>query len=127
MTDHDPFDDIEAFFGPYSAAFRSGDMAAIDALFEYPYLLSNADGTREVANSDFYQSLHDKLKGKGWVGSRFDSFRKFRSGQDGAIVVVDYSRLRPDGSVLNGGRAAYVMRHRADGWKLIGILDDFPG
>ena len=127
MSGGDPFDDVEAFYGPYREAFHSGDMAAVDALFEYPYLLSNADGVREVDNSDFYRGLFDNLKSGGWTGSRFDSFRKLRMGKDGAIVMVEYSRLRADGSVMNGGRAAYVLRHRPDGWKLVGILDGFGG
>jgi ketosteroid isomerase-like protein len=127
MAEVDPFDDVEAFYGPYRKAFHSGDMAAIEALFEYPYVLSNPEGVREIHDSSFYKALFDKLKGGGWIGSRFDRFRKLRMGKDGAIVMVDYSRLREDGSVMNSGSAAYVLRHRPDGWKLVGILDGFGG
>ena len=51
----------------------------------------------QVVNSDFYRSIFDGFKGSGYAKSRSDSFRKFRMGQDGAMVIVDYVRLRADG------------------------------
>jgi hypothetical protein len=125
MPDRDPFDALEDFFGPYREAFHSGDMAAMNALFEFPYVLSNADGLREVKDSSVHKSQRDKLKGKEWIGTRFDRFRKFRMGKSGAMVLVDYSRLNPDGSVWTSGSAGYLLRHGEGGWKLVGILDEF--
>ena len=125
MAQHDPFDEIEDFYKAYGRAFNAADLPAIDAMFEYPYLLTNAEGSRQVENSDFYRSLLESLKKAGWAGSRVENFQKIRMGKDGAIIIVDYMRLRADGSELNGNRAAYLLRHRADGWKLVGIVDGY--
>ncbi len=125
MAEHDPFDDIDAFYQAYGKAFTAADVAAIDAMFEYPYLLTNAEGSRQVDDMGFYRSLLEHLKTVGFAGSRISNFQKVRMGRDGAIIIVDYMRLRADGSELNGNRAAYLLRHRADGWKLVGIIDGY--
>ena len=125
MAQHDPFDDLDAFYAAYGKAFTAADIAAIDAMFEYPYLLTNAEGSRQVEDVEFYRALLDHLKTVGFAGSRVSNYRKIRMGRDGAIIIVDYMRLRADGSELNGNTAAYLLRHRPDGWKLVGIVDGY--
>ena len=121
----DPFDEVDDFFRPYRDAFQSADMAAIDALFEYPYVISNADGIREVKDSAVYKSQRAKIETNDWLDTRFDRFRKFRMGKGGALVLVDYARVKADGSVFHTGSFAYMLRHGPDGWKMVGILDEF--
>jgi len=112
VAGHDPFDELEAFYKAYRTAFDAADVEAVDKMFEYPYLLTNAQGSRQVENSDYYRSLLEQLKRAGWAGSRIANWQKIRMGKDGAIIIVDYMRLRADGSELNGNRAAYLLRHR---------------
>jgi hypothetical protein len=119
----DPFDAVEAFFDLYLKAFYSGDAAAIDAVFEYPCVLGAGGAVSEIRDSMFYLDVLERFKAMGCVASRYESFRKFRSGQDGAMVLADYARLRADGSVINTSRGAYLLRHRPEGWKLVGMLD----
>jgi ketosteroid isomerase-like protein len=125
MPARDPFDDIEAFYEPYRKAVYTCDMAAIDTMFEYPYMISDADGIREIPNSDLYRQACAYFKSIGAAGSNFDSFRKLRMGRDGAMVMLRYTRVHTDGSVLKKGRATYFLRHRPDGWKFVGIIDEF--
>ena len=125
MTGQDPFDELDAFYEAYGKAFTGADVAAIDAMFEYPYLLTNAEGSKQVEDVGFYRSLLDHLREVGFAGSRVSNYQKIRMGKDGAIIIVDYMRLRADGSELNGNTAAYLLRHRPDGWKLVGIVDGF--
>ena len=125
MSAHDPFDDLDGFYEAYGKAFTAADVATIDVMFEYPYLLTNAEGSKQVENVEFYRSLLEHLKQVGFAGSRVSNYKKIRMGKDGAIIIVDYMRLRADGSELNGNTAAYLLRHRADGWKLVGIVDGY--
>ena len=123
----DPFDQIEAFYEAYGRAFTACDLDAIDALFEYPYLLTNSSGSVEMPDRGFYAELLGKLKSAGWIGSRVGSFKKVRMGRDGAAIIVDYRRIGQDGETLGADTAAYFLHHRPDGWKLIGICDGYGG
>jgi hypothetical protein len=125
MATRDPFDEIEGFFGSYIEAFYSGDPASLDALFEYPCVFSTPESVGTLENSDVYREVSESFRRSGIVTTRYDSLRKIRMGQDGAMVLAEYSRLRADGSVVSRGSGAYVLRHRPDGWKLIAMLDGF--
>ena len=127
----DPFDTIEAFYERYGEAFNTGDLVAIEAMFDYPWLLSSAAGVRQIeADADpsaFYATLLASLRQRGWARSTVESFAKFRMGVDGALIAVDFARLRDDGSVLETGRAGYFLRDRPDGWKIAAIVDGLGG
>jgi hypothetical protein len=124
-----PFDELEQFYRDYNAAFNAADLATVESRFTFPWLVISAGGIRQVEDgpdrSDHYRSVIDALKAKGWSGSRIDRYEQFRIGEDGALVAVHYSRLRGDGSVIDGGRAGYMLRHGSDGWKFTAILDGF--
>jgi hypothetical protein len=127
MPERDPFDEIEAFYETYLDTFSAGDLPALDPMFEYPYLLSDAEGVREIPDSGLYRSIIDSFQGTGYARSRFDSFRKLRMGHDRAMVFVDYTRVRQDGSIMKTAKGAYILRHRPDGWKIVAMFDNFGG
>jgi ketosteroid isomerase-like protein len=125
MPTPDPFDEIEAFYEPYRKAVYTSDIAALDNMFEYPYLHSDATGSREVPNIEVFRATCESLRTSGAAGSNFDTFRKLRMGKDGAVVMLKYTRMHKDGSVMRTGRATYFLHHRPDGWKFVGIFDEF--
>lgn len=122
-------DELDAFFAAYSDAFAARDLAAIDALFEYPFVVLNADGAREVEDLEFYRDLLDQFQGSEWATTRVEKVQKMRMGKDGAILRIEYTRLRADGSKLTGSNlpfengSAYLLRRRDDGWKIVGLVD----
>lgn len=122
-------DELDAFFSVYGAAFAARDLAAIDALCEYPLSICTADGCSEVRDSGFYASLIERFEASEFVQSQFLGMHKACMGKDGAILVADYRRLKADGSELEEGAlpfprgCCYYLRKRDDGWKLVGLAD----
>lgn len=121
--------ELDAFFRDYGAAFASGDLAAIDALCEYPLSVCTADGCSEVRDSGFYASLLERFEASEFVQSQFLGMYKACMGRDGAILVANYRRLKADGSELEECAlpfprgCCYTLRRRDNGWKLIGLAD----
>jgi ketosteroid isomerase-like protein len=124
-----PFDALEQFYMDYNAAFNAANLATVESHFIFPWLVISAAGVRQVEDgpdrSAHYQSVIDALRAKGWSGSRIDRYEQYRMGEDSALVAVHYSRLRADGSMIDSGRAGYMLRHTDDGWKFTAILDGF--
>lgn len=122
-------DELDAFFRVYGAAFAGGDLAAIDALCEYPLSVCTVDGCSEVRDSGFYASLLKRFESSEFAQSQFLGLHKACMGKDGAILVADYRRLKADGSELEADAlpfplgCCYTLRRRKDGWRLVGLAD----
>lgn len=128
-SDDELASELDAFFRSYGAAFGAGDVEAIDGMCEYPFIVSDADGTYEVADSQFYRSLIDRFRKSEFAETRYSAIEKLKMGADGAVIVTRFRRFGSDGAPLDDdclpfpNGCAYFLRRREDGWKIIGLAD----
>jgi hypothetical protein len=133
MTAIDPFDAVEDFYRAYTAAFAARDLAALEALCEYPMALSDVAGARQIVDGEFYRSLMERFDTSSWAKTEISAARKLRMGADGAIFFLEFVRsdaegreLPPDELAFPRG-CAYFLRYRSGGWKLVGLADRLVG
>lgn len=96
---------IDAFLRFYIAAFNSCDGAAIAAHYAYPSLSLRGDGALSLLNSreqaePFFTSMAPAYSEQGGVDWRADNVKVLSIGSRCALVTVDWSMLRSDGSPL---------------------------
>ena len=126
-------DEIDRFYSSYGAAFAARDLDALEALCEYPMALADAAGRRQITDRSFYADLIDRFGQSHWATTRIDRVQKLPMGRDGAILIMEYARLRADGSELPEQElpfprgCVYFLRRRDDGWKIVGLADHLPG
>lgn len=122
-------EELDAFFQSYGRDFASGNLAAIDAMCEYPLAVCEGQHRLQVANKDYYGSLMQQFRQTAFAQSRFLGMQKLAMGKDGAVLFVSYRRLNAAGDELEPGTlpfpngCAYFLKRRADGWKIIGLAD----
>ena len=66
------------------------------------------------------------LKARGWVRGGIDRFTAWTFADDLAMVLVDFTRYKADGSVLDAGRACYTVRRDGKAWKMLTIAEVKP-
>jgi ketosteroid isomerase-like protein len=119
---------IHAFLRSYVAAFNSCDGAAISAHYAYPSLSLRGDGTLSLLNSreqaePFFTSMARTYSEQGCVDSRADNVKVHSIGSGCALVTVDWSMLRSDGSPLRTWTHSYNVL--ADGDRTLFLLATF--
>ncbi|MFC3173937.1 hypothetical protein ACFOD9_06710 [Novosphingobium bradum] len=122
-------DDIDRFYSDYGRAFTARDLAALGALCEFPLLLADSAGIRQIEDAGFFSGLFERFARSTWATTRIDGTSKFAMGEDGAMLTIAFTRLREDGSELAPEEipfprgCSYFLRRRGNGWKLVGLAE----
>ena len=122
-------DEIDHFYNAYGRAFATCDLEALEALCEYPILVADAEGGRQITAPSFFRSLFERFRDSTWATTRVDRISKLAMGGDGAVLIIEFARLREDGTELGAAElpfhrgCSYFLRRRDDGWKLVGLTE----
>lgn len=133
MTNSKTKQEIDQFYKRYGEAFAARDLAGVAALCEFPMMLADGDGYRQIEDESFFQSLFDRFDASSWAETRTQGVTTLDLGQDGAVLVMRFTRIRADGTELAADElpfareCCYFLRRRADGLKLVGLADPLPG
>jgi hypothetical protein len=114
--------EIGKFYGRYIDLFNAGQVAEIQDLFEFPWAMLSAQGPFLVNDREAGLALYTKvwgdLKKEAWAATKTDKLEWFAVGADGALLQVDFTRFRTDGSTMMTGRAYYAARRRDGVWHI---------
>lgn len=106
----------------YLAAFLADDLAAIDALVQYPLAYIGAGTVRMLDQWPFKPSA--LRAAKDWHTSVDMEFEVIGISETKAHVILKRcTRVRRDGSPIEDVFAFYAWTRTEDGWKLFAISD----
>jgi hypothetical protein len=112
---------IEAY-ERYLKAFLAGDLAAIDALVQYPLAYIGDGKVSMLDHWPFEPSMLRKLKG--WHTSVDMAYEVIGISDTKAHVVLKRcTRVRRDGSPIEDVFAFYAWTRTPDGWKMFALSD----
>jgi hypothetical protein len=114
--------EVEAAYRAYIAGFLASDLAAIDAVIQYP--LAYIGGGR-VELLEAYPFNPSELRARtGWHTTLDATFDVAAVSRDKAHIVLSHAkRVRADGSLIETVSAFYAFTKTQGGWKLFAISD----
>jgi ketosteroid isomerase-like protein len=122
--------ELEAFYVSYAAAFNSKDVTTISECFACPCALITGEGLNQCATERDVQRLLEEflagLKERGWTRSEMGQLKIWPMSEDLAMVVVDATRHKADGAILEPVRSCYIVRRDANHWKIVTIAEVNP-
>jgi hypothetical protein len=124
--------ELEAFYkSTYAAAFGSEDVAAIGECWSYPCaLITGEQGLYQFATGGDFRGMVGKLladlKDRGWVRSEINQLKTWPLAEDLAMMLVDGTRYKADGSVLERVRALYTVRLDNKSWRIVTLSEVKP-
>jgi len=109
-------DQVRQAMDRYTRAFEQGDLEGVTAWVRFPltYIAEN-----EVRTLDRYPFDPAKLKAKTGFDHARVGFDVISVDPDKAHVLVNGTRHRADGSVIEAIESIYVLTHGDDGWKVV--------
>ena len=123
-------EELEAFYKSYAAAFNSKDVTAISECFACPCALITGQGLNRCATESDVQDLLGKilagLKERGWTHSEMGHLKIWPMSEDLAMVVVDATRHKAEGAILEPVRSCYTVRRDANNWKIVTVSEIAP-
>jgi hypothetical protein len=127
----DAASEMKAFYDHYIERFNSGDEAGANACYAYPWNLVTDSKVIAMASPDsgkgLFTALYDRLRPLGWTATEIDKVDAYPAGTNGGLLRVDYRRVRGDGSVIETGRACYMVERTDGRWHFVGCVDSFVG
>ena len=123
--------ELEAFYKSYSDVSISEDVAAISEFWGCPCaFISGQQGLVQFTNeSDIQRMLRNfwtDLKERGWVRSEIDPLKTWPLAENLVMLLVDGTRYKADGSVLERVRVCYTVRRDANKWKFVTFSEVKP-
>jgi hypothetical protein len=122
--------EMKAFYDHYIESFNSGDEAAANDCYRYPWnLVMNSEVipmTSAENGKGMFQALYDRLRPLGWTATEIDTVDAYPAGANAGLLKVDYRRMRGDGSVIETGKVCYMVE-KTDSWHIVGCVDSFAG
>lgn len=123
--------EVEAFYHAYIDAFNREDTDFFLRAFCYPnaFLTGEQGMTINAKESDmqrFYQNVMASIQARGWDRSAVDRLQVQPFSETLAMVTADYTRYKKDNTILEQGRACYMMRRDGDSWKMLTIAEIKP-
>ncbi len=123
--------ELKSFYKAYIDIFNRGDPLAVNDCYAHPWNLVTQGRVVTIADKaaglSLFSDLFGRLRGEGWAASAIDAIEAYPAGADGGLIIVDYRRVRADGSLLEAGRGCYTMERAAGSWKFAGIVESFDG
>ncbi len=127
----DAIAEMKAFYAHYIESFNTGDEAAANACYSYPWnLVLNSEVipmTSRDSGKGMFQALYDRIQPLGWTATEVDHVEAHPAGDKSGLLKVDYRRVRGDGSVIEYGRCCYMVEKTDGAWHFTGCVDSFTG
>lgn len=121
--------ELEAFYKSYAAAFTRGDVAAASECWACPSAFITGRGLDHYATERDIQRMLGKyiadLKEREWVRSDIE-LKTWPMAEDLAMILVDGTRYKADGSLLERVRVCYFVRRDANNWKIVTLSEIKP-
>lgn len=122
---------MKAFYAHYIASFNSGDEAAANACYTYPWnLVMNSEVIPMISAESgrgMFQALYDRILPLGWTATEIEKVDAHPAGANSGLLEVEYRRVRGDGSVIERGRCCYMVERTDGEWRFTGCIDSFSG
>ncbi|MGH7962037.1 MAG: DUF6841 family protein [Candidatus Binatia bacterium] len=123
--------EVEAFYQAYIDGFNREDIDFFLRAFSYPNaFLTGEQGliihAKESDMQHFYQSTMASIQARGWDRSAVDHVRVSLFSDTLAMIVADYTRYKKDNSILEQGRACYMVRRDGGTWKMLTVSEIKP-
>ena len=114
--------EVAEAYARYLHAFTSGDLAAVEALVQFP-LTHIGDGETRLLDR-FPLSPQRLRETKQWHDTiNADYEVSLTSATKAHVVLRRADRIRADGSLIETVSAVYAFTKTADGWKLFALSD----
>jgi len=109
-------DEVRQVMDRYTRAFEQGDLDAVTGYVRFPltYIAES-----EVRTLDRYPFDPARLKAKIGLDHARVGFDVISIDTDKAHVLVNGTRHRADGSVIEAIESIYVLTNGDDGWKIV--------
>ena len=122
---------MDSFYKSYTDAFISDDVAAISDFWDCPSaFISGQQGLDQLTNeSDIQRMLRNfltDLKEREWARSEIDPLKTWPLAEGLVMLLVDGTRYKADGSVLERVRVCYAARRDASKWKFVTVSEVKP-
>ncbi|MGE3296659.1 MAG: hypothetical protein AB7I68_04835 [Porticoccaceae bacterium] len=114
--------EVNAVYERYLSAFLAGDLAAVEALVQFPLAYIGAGETRLLDRFPVSpQALRER---KQWHTTINADYEVSLVAPDKAHVILHHAeRVRADGSLIETVAAFYAFTRTANGWKLFALSD----
>jgi len=128
MTHEQAVAEMKAFYADYIDNFNRRDIDGVPRFFAFPWATVDGAGKAHVIPDaatlfPMWQQIITRLESQGWSHSQVDHLDTLVTGTETGLLVVDFSRVRKDASVIETRRGYYVV-HRGDaGWKIVTSWD----
>jgi len=123
--------EVEAFYQAYIDGFNREDTDFFLRAFSYPNaFLTGEQGmlihAKESDMQRFYQGVMASIQARGWDRSAVDRMQVSLFSETLAMIVADYTRYKKDNSILEQGRACYMVRRDSGSWKITTVSEIRP-
>ncbi len=114
--------EVLAAYAAYLAAFQADDLAALNALIQFPFAYIGQGGTMLL---DTFPIQPAALRAaKQWHSSKdFSHEVVFASDEKAHLILRQATRVRIDGSPIETVSAFYALTHTPSGWKFFALSD----
>lgn len=118
---------LKALYRTYILAWNARDLDTYCGLFAFPVAIGGGGREPDIVPdlAAWRARTHGNLEAlaaRGWSTSTIGALHVGVMAADTAIITVDYTRLKEDGTWIEGGTSNYVTRKLNGEWKMVGLL-----
>lgn len=122
MTDERARREVADTYARYLRAFTAGDLAAVEALVQFPLTYLGAGETRLLERFPVSpQHLRDTKQWYDTINADYEV--SLVSTTKAHVILRGADRIRADGSLIETVAAFYAFTKTAAGWKLFALSD----
>jgi hypothetical protein len=115
-------EEVLATYAAFLAAFQADDLAALNALIQFPFAYIGQGGT--VLLDTFPIQPAALRAAKQWHDTKDFSYEVVFASDDKAhLIVRQATRIRADGSPIESVSAFYALTRTPSGWKFFALSD----
>jgi hypothetical protein len=115
-------EEVLATYAAYLAAFQANDLAALNALIQFPFAYIGQGGT--VLLDTFPIQPAALRAAKQWHSTKdFSHEVVFASDEKAHLILRQATRVRIDGSPIETISAFYALTRTLSGWKFFALSD----
>jgi hypothetical protein len=115
-------EEVLAAYAAYLAAFQADDLAALNALIQFPFAYVGQGGT--VLLDTFPIQPAALRAAKQWHSTKdFSHEVVFASDEKAHLILRQATRVRIDGSPIETVSAFYALTRTPSGWKFFALSD----
>ena len=120
--------EVEEFYRRYIDAFNREDIDQYLQSFDQPYVLLTGERAAmvvadEAARQQFYTRTMISIQGRGWARTEIDLMKAWPLAEKLAMIMVDVTRYKNDGAMLERLRAFYTLRNDGKAWRIVALAE----